>query len=109
MSTIKYSGIKYQQAGPLDVFREVDGFLHKLIPGPSQKVWNKSPDGFQWGYAGSGPAQLALALLLNATNDQELSLRLFQRFKEDFVAKWGDTWEITQDEILEWIEKNKEG
>lgn len=35
-----------------------------LSPDKSQKVWNHSPDGFNWGYGGSGPAQLALALLL---------------------------------------------
>ena len=26
-------------------------------------LFNHSPTGFEWGYAGSGPAQLALALL----------------------------------------------
>ena len=26
-------------------------------------LWNHSPTGFEWGYCGSGPAQLALALL----------------------------------------------
>jgi len=25
-------------------------------------LWNHSPDGFEWGYGGSGPAQLALAI-----------------------------------------------
>ncbi|GAJ01677.1 unnamed protein product, partial [marine sediment metagenome] len=33
----------------------------RLYPGKSQRVWNHSPDGFSWGYEGSGPAQLALA------------------------------------------------
>jgi hypothetical protein len=28
----------------------------KLNPGPSQAIWNHSPDGFNWGYHGSGPA-----------------------------------------------------
>ena len=35
-----------------------------LSPAKSQKVRNHSPDGFAWGYGGSGPAQLALAILL---------------------------------------------
>jgi hypothetical protein len=26
-------------------------------------LWNHSPTGLEWGYAGSGPAQLALALI----------------------------------------------
>lgn len=35
-----------------------------LDPKPSQKIRNHSPEGFNWGYAGSGPAQLALAIML---------------------------------------------
>jgi hypothetical protein len=47
--------------------REVhlDGEL--LDPKPSQEYRNHSPDGFNWGYAGSGPAQLALAIMLKLT------------------------------------------
>jgi hypothetical protein len=40
-----------------------------------------SPSGFAWGYGGSGPAQLALALLVEATNDPALALRHYQEFK----------------------------
>jgi len=36
----------------------------ELFPNDSQKVRNHSPDGFAWGYGGSGPAQLALAICL---------------------------------------------
>ena len=32
----------------------------------SQKIINHSPDGFNWGYGGSGPAQLSLAMCLDA-------------------------------------------
>ena len=39
----------------------------ELDPGPSQKYHNHSPDGFNWGYGGSGPAQLALAIMLEIT------------------------------------------
>lgn len=28
----------------------------ELLPGRSQKIVNHSPDGFAWGYGGSGPA-----------------------------------------------------
>ena len=28
---------------------------------PRLDLWNHSPTGFEWGYSGSGPAQLALA------------------------------------------------
>ncbi len=39
----------------------------KLDPRESQRCHNHSPDGFNWGYGGSGPAQLALAIMLRLT------------------------------------------
>lgn len=74
-----------------------------LSPTPSQKLWNHSPDGFNWGYGGSGPAQLALALLYDVTRDKEVALRHHQDFKWTYVARWGDNWTITTDEILDWL------
>jgi hypothetical protein len=35
-----------------------------LVPSISQNYCNHSPDGFSWGYEGSGPHQLALAVLM---------------------------------------------
>ena len=78
--------------------------LEDLDPGPSQRVFNHSPDGFSWGYRGSGPAQLALALLLDVTGDPEISVRLHQEFKETFVAGWGDSWEIPDAYIKGWVD-----
>jgi hypothetical protein len=53
---------------------------------PSQKLRNHSPDGFAWGYHGSGPAQLVLALLLHFTGDAKFSLKNYQDFKCDVIA-----------------------
>ena len=55
---------------------------HYLDPTPSQKVWNHSPDGFNHGYSGSGPAQLALAIMLKLTGKSEG----YQGFKARFIA-----------------------
>jgi hypothetical protein len=96
-----YRGYRYQAAGPLVATK--DGSV--LSPEPSQKVWNHSPDGFQWGYGGSGPSQLALALLLDATGNSDLAVRLHQDFKRDFVCGWGEKWEITTEEINVWVKK----
>ena len=38
---------------------ENDGYVTQLSLEKSLKVVDHSPDGFQWGYNGSGPAQLA--------------------------------------------------
>lgn len=61
----------------------VDG--KKLSPTASQKVWNHSPDGFNWGYAGSGPAQFALALLMKYV-DPDTAQQYYQKFKFGWVS-----------------------
>lgn len=40
---------------------------------------NHSPTGFDWGYCGSGPAQLALAILAHHCDSDEEALELYQR------------------------------
>lgn len=57
-----------------------------LNPKPSQRLWNHSAAGFEWGYAGSGPAQLALALLLDFTGNEELAVKHHQEFKSHAIA-----------------------
>ena len=77
-----------------------------LDPAPSRALWDHSAD-FEWGYWGSGPAQLALALLFDATGDRRLSLRYHQAFKEAFIATWPASWEIRADQIRRWVELKK--
>lgn len=97
-------------------YRHSDGVGNQLVtkdddildPRPSREIWNHSPDGFNWGYHGSGPAQLALALLYDVTKDEVVSVRLHQEFKRSFVAAWGDTWGITDAYIREWISSTLE-
>lgn len=92
------------RVGPQTVVRhQSDGKDSILDPGRSQKVWNHSPDGFQWGYGGSGPAQLALAILLDVTGDEDLSVRLHQDFKRDKIAQLEDSFVLTEDEIRDWL------
>lgn len=104
-----YSGRRISEGGPQLVFKKLlpDGEPTALLPDASQKLYNHSPDGFQWGYGGSGPAQLALALLLDATSVPETALEFYQQFKWDKVARWGEVWSITKSEILIWLEKQK--
>ncbi len=53
---------------------------------PRLDLWNHSPTGFEWGYHGSGPAQLALALLADHLGDDERALDEYQRFKRTVVS-----------------------
>ncbi len=96
-----YRGEQSQEIGSLVVTK--DGVT--LSPIASQVVYNHSPDGFQWGYAGSGPAQLALALLLDVGLKAGPAMRYHQAFKRDFVAKWGLKWQLTTEEINRWLER----
>ena len=69
-----------------------------------QDLHNHSPDGAEWGYCGSGPAQLALALLADATGDDEQAQRHYQRFKREVVAGFDrDRFLVTHAEIRCWI------
>jgi hypothetical protein len=58
----------------------LDGEL--LTPEESQKYHNHSPDGFNHGYCGSGPAQLALAIMLKITGKPDG----YQNFKFRIIA-----------------------
>lgn len=79
----------------------IDGEL--LDPAPSLNVWNHSPDGFNWGYAGSGPAQLALAILLAAGVRSDRAARLHQRFKFDWIATLPQDDFAVEIDIHDWL------
>ena len=97
---IHYRGFRHAEAGAQLVTKDDD----ILDPAPSQRIWNHSPGGFNWGYQGSGPAQLALALLYDVTRDKDIAVRFHQEFKRAHVATWGETWEITDAYIRGWID-----
>jgi hypothetical protein len=73
-----------------------------LTPFRSQQLRNHGD--FNWGYLGSGPAQLALAILLDATGDPELALQHYQEFKFQVVANFKDQWSMSWEEIADWLE-----
>ena len=82
----------------------------RLQPGRSLRLLNHSPSGFAWGYLGSGPAQLALAILLaHGLTDAE-ALDLYQHFKSEVVARWkqGDPWTLTRAELDAWLKARRE-
>jgi len=72
---------------------------HVLDPRPSQQLINHSPDGFNWGYGGSGPSQLALAILLDHFHDPILARKYYQDFKWELISKLPDVWELTDEQI----------
>ncbi len=52
---------------------------------PSQQVRHHSQE-FNWSYSGSGPAQLALAILLAAGATKENAITYHQAFKSEVIA-----------------------
>ena len=54
---------------------------------PRLDLANHSPTGLSWGYEGSGPAQLSLALLADTLEDDERALKLYQPFKAAYIAR----------------------
>lgn len=80
---------------------------YELDPGPSLAIMNHSPTGFEWGYGGSGPAQLALALLLHEGVEADEAINLHRRFKGDVVAKLGGGWTLRGLTIQGWIARHR--
>src|SRR5580658_6279252 len=62
-------------------------------------LYNHSPTGFEWGYCGSGPAPLALALLADHLGNNDEALDLYQRFKWAVVAGLPSRWTLTSRDI----------
>jgi Family of unknown function (DUF6166) len=65
-----------------------------------------SPSGFSWGYAGSGPADLARSIMWEHLG-AEPHPACYQAFKFSFVAGWpqGGDWQITDEEIEVWLDE----
>jgi hypothetical protein len=72
-------------------------------------LYNHSPGGFAWGYGGSGPAQLALAILADLTDDRT-ALRYYQHFKFKAIAglEQDQGWELTEESIRKTLAKIEE-
>jgi len=82
-----------------------DGRVLKMLR--HQKL--HSPTGIEWGYGGSGPADLALSLLMDALNDRRRAKALHQAFKWDIVAGLPhEEWTLTMDEIQQWAQQHED-
>jgi len=72
-----------------------------------QDIVNHSPTGIAWGYGGSGPAQCALAILIDYLGDEERAQALYQDFKFKVVARIprNSEWKLTGRQIENAISK----
>jgi hypothetical protein len=112
-----YRGMR-RTSGSIDVIIVEDNVAVAL----PHVVWH-SPDGFEWGYHGSGPADLALSILADAVSEKQTrtqakhfdpsacprAVRAHQEFKREFIAVLdkNNPWEIDAAKVLAWIEERE--
>jgi hypothetical protein len=107
----EYSGFRMHKGDALVSVAGDGPRARRLSPKKSQRIRNHSPTGFEWGYEGSGPAQLALAILLDFSGDDaELAQHFYQDFKRHFVARWPSAgagiqggWKLAGEVIANWL------
>ncbi len=67
---------------------------------PRYDLRQLSRSGFEWGYNGAGPMQLALAILANHFGDDARALNEYRRYCELVLAELGeDEWSIESSTI----------
>ncbi len=110
MKEKEYVGVR-QADGTAAVYVVRDGEFR-----PLRHQLRHSPTGFEWGYGGSGPADLARSLLYDATGStdgyQHFKWEVVARFPSDYhraVAggRQREEWRITEREVREWAERNR--
>lgn len=89
--------------GKTERFEERNVYVNGQPLAPRLDLREHSPTGFDWGYAGSGPAQLALAILAEHAGD-EVALEQYCAFKQDMIAPIdADHWVLTGEQIDRWM------
>ena len=89
---------------PEDVvlWRTLEGEAHASIPPRSPAL---SPTGIEWGYGGSGPADLARSVLL-ALTDEPTANALYHRFKHEVVASVPEEGGVLRAaDVRRWVER----
>jgi len=76
----------------------------RLTPDRSLNLVRHSLTRFDWGYVGSGPAQLACAFLLDYTDDETIAHQCYIQFRDAVVSQLecegpADCWHLTGEDI----------
>ena len=91
-----------EATGPVQVYWH-EGQSHGELP-LHLELWNHSPDGFNWGYGGSGPAQLALALCHDLLGNAGRALDAHQIVKRELVSHFPHhCWILSGGSLLDLI------
>jgi hypothetical protein len=76
-------------------------------PRPLLHLVRHSPTGFEWGYEGSGPADTARSVLADVSGDPDPAPALYQAFKREVIAGFGDELRLTADGVREWLSAHR--
>jgi hypothetical protein len=121
---VKYVGVRNVDGDLFEVVVERDGQKPYHL-NPRNDIYDHSPTGVAWGYGGSGPAQLALAILADLFTDGKNPpyqrpewdkepdttynrvLGLYQDFKFAVIARlpMDSGWELTDQQVESVISK----
>lgn len=108
-----WKGIRKPLAEENIVLMSTDGEIWANLPLYLEEV-NHSPTGFEWGYRGSGPAQLAYAILrsyfeirvgLSPEEAQNRTMKEYYDFKDAVVCNYFGrswAWELDSEQIRSW-------
>lgn len=84
------------------LWRTIEGEAHASVPHAARH----SPTGIEWGYAGSGPADLARSVLL-ALVDERTANALYHRFKHEVIAAVPEAGGVLRAaDIRAWVERS---
>lgn len=78
---------------------------HKRPLRPRNDIRDHSPAGFEWGYGGSGPAQLSLALVADCCGREMAVPPIYQRVKRLVASLPHDGWTMTEEQVREAVEE----
>lgn len=97
----EYRGTGFNTPGPGRVIVEPADRKLDMFTGHPNGVNHSS--GFHCGYYGSGPAQLAFALIADATNT-DAAHRTYIAFKNDVVSQLDEEgWVLTRQFVCDWV------
>ena len=98
-----YRGMRGPQGPMVQVLQ--DGSPSPLDP--RLDLRDHAPSGMEWGYGGSGPSQLALAILAHATGDEPYALANYQDFKWEIIAPMDSReWTMEQRNVMDWVKQH---
>ena len=98
-----YEGLRGPEGGAAGVL--VDG-IPDVLPWRLD-LRNRSPTGLEWGYGGSGPHQLAIAILAHVTGDGAYAVAKHHDYAQIGPCVFDSQgFRITGTEVLKWVEAN---